>query len=155
MTVAAGLGCRRGVAAQAVLDLLREATARAGLRPDVLAIPDFKHDEPGLFEAARVLDLPLLRVSHAALRAEQPRCVTHSERAGEAVGVRSVAEACALAAVGPHGRLILNRITRGGVTCAFASRDADHRQAGMAGTPGPVLAGSERSALGRRRKSGH
>ncbi len=125
--IAAGLGCRHGVPAQAVIDLLQEATVRAGRRPTLLAIPDFKRDEPGLLEAARWLDLTLLRVSHAALRAEQPRCVTFSERAGEAVGVRSVAEACALAAAGLHGRLILNRMTRGGVTCAFALEDADHQ----------------------------
>ena len=126
--IAAGLGCRHGVPAEAVTDLLGEAIARAGRRPTLLAIPDFKRYEPGLIEAARRLDLTLLRVSHAALRAEQPRCVTFSERAGEAVGVRSVAEACALAASGPQGRLILNRIARGGVTCAFALADADDRE---------------------------
>ena len=123
MIVAAGLGCRHGVAAQAVLDLLREAIDRAGLRPDLIAIPDFKRDEPGLSEAAEVLELELRRVSGAALRAEQPRCVTRSDRVEEAVGVRSVAEACALAAVGAGGRLILPRIARGGVTCALAVSD--------------------------------
>ena len=118
--IAAGLGCRHGIAAGTVVELLAEAIERAGMRPDLLAVPDFKRDEPGLVEAAHRLGLPLLHVSHAALRAEQPRCVTFSERAGEAVGVRSVAEACALAAVGPEGRLLLNRISRAGATCALA-----------------------------------
>ena len=118
--IAAGLGCRHGVPAQAVIDLLALATARTGTRPTLLAIPDFKREEPGLSEAARTLGLPLLRISNLALRAEQPRCVTFSERAEAAVGVRSVAEACALAAVGAEGWLILERITLGGVTCAFA-----------------------------------
>ena len=125
--IAAGLGCRHGVPAEAVVDLLQEAIVRAGRRPTLLAIPDFKRDEPGLIDAARRLGLTLLRIPHAALHAEQPRCVTFSERAGDAVGVRSVAEACALAATGPHGRLILTRIAHGGVTCAFALEDADHR----------------------------
>ena len=123
MTVAAGLGCRHGVAAHAVLDLLREAIDRAGVRPHLIAVPDFKRHEPGLNEAAQVLELALLRVSAAALRAEQPRCVTRSDRVGAAVGVRSVAEACALAAVGAGGRLLLPRIARGGVTCALAVAD--------------------------------
>ncbi len=119
----AGLGCRHGIAAAAVIALVREAEARAGLRPALLAIPGFKRDEPGLLEAARALGLPLLRVSADALRAEQPRCVTGSERVADAVGVRSVAEACALAAAGPAGRLLLPRIARAGVTCALAVVD--------------------------------
>ncbi len=121
--IAAGLGCRHGVPAQAVIDLLAEASACTGMRPTLLAIPDFKRDEPGLFEASRRLGLRLLRVSSAALRAEQPRCVTFSEQVGRVVGMRSVAEACALAAVGPEGRLVLNRIAGVGVTCAFAVTD--------------------------------
>ncbi len=119
----AGLGCRHGVAAAAVIELVREAGARAGARPVLLAIPCFKRDEPGLLEAARALRLPLLRVTGADLRAEQPRCVTRSDRVADAVGVRSVAEACALAAAGPAGRLILPRIARAGVTCALAVVD--------------------------------
>lgn len=125
MAVVAGLGCRHGVAAEAVVALLDEAMARAGLRPALLAIPDFKRCEPGLAEAARRLGLELRRVSHEALRAEQPRCVTRSGRVEAAVGVRSVAEACALAVAGPRGRLILPRIARAGVTCAFAAGDND------------------------------
>ena len=119
----AGLGCRHGVTAAAVTELVREAGARAGLRPALLAIPSFKRDEPGLLEAARTLRLPLLRVSSDELRAQQPRCVTRSDRVADAVGVRSVAEACALAVAGAEGRLILPRIARAGVTCALAVVD--------------------------------
>jgi cobalt-precorrin 5A hydrolase len=125
VSVVAGLGCRHGVASEAVIALLDEAISRAGLRPALLAIPDFKRAEPGLVEAARRLGLELRRVSHDALRAEQPRCVTRSERVEGAVGLRSVAEACALAAAGPQARLVLPRIAREGVTCAFAAGDSD------------------------------
>ena len=121
--VVAGLGCRHGVSARAVIALLEEAIGLVGMRPALLAVPDFKREEPGLFKAAGELELEVLRVGHAALRAEQPRCVTRSGRVAAAVGVSSVAEACALAAVGPEGRLILNRIAREGVTCAFAVTD--------------------------------
>ncbi|WP_428390909.1 cobalamin biosynthesis protein [Lichenicoccus sp.] len=123
MRVAAGLGCRRGVPARAVRDLLEQAAARAGVAPTLLAIPDFKHDEPGLVEAARGAGLALLRISPAELRAQQPRCVTRSARVRSATGVDSVAEACALAATAPGGRLVLPRITAQGVTCAIAVAD--------------------------------
>ena len=123
MRVAAGLGCRRGVPAQAVRDLLALAAARAGLAPTLLAIPDFKHDEPGLAEAARGAGLALLRITPADLLAQQPHCVTSSARVRAATNVASVAEACALAATAPCGRLVLPRVTAEGVTCAIAVAD--------------------------------
>ncbi|WP_240759953.1 cobalamin biosynthesis protein [Lichenicoccus roseus] len=122
--VAAGLGCRRGVPAAAVLALLRACAAEAGSTPGLLAVPDFKRDEPGLDEAARRLGLTLLRVPNDQLRAQQPRCVTRSARVEDAVGLPSVAEACALAALGPQARLLLPRRAADGVTCAFALLEA-------------------------------
>jgi len=121
----AGLGCRRGVPAASVLALLDQAARAAGGAPSRLAVPDFKHDEPGLWQAASSLGLPVLRVSHEALRAQQRRCVTRSARVESRVGVLSVAEACALAAAGPGGRLVLARISRNGVTCALAAPALD------------------------------
>ena len=122
--IAAGLGCRRGVPEAAVLALLRACMEEAGADPDLLAVPDFKRDEPGLHAAARQLGLTLLRVPNDELRAQQPRCVTRSLRVADAVGLPSVAEACALAALGPHARLLLPRRAVDGVTCAFALLDA-------------------------------
>nr|WP_321985828.1 cobalamin biosynthesis protein [uncultured Lichenicoccus sp.] len=116
----AGLGCRRGTRADAVVALVRACAAEAGRVPDLLAVPEFKHDEPGLDEAARVLGLELRRVPNEVLRAQQPRCVTRSDRVEAAVGLRSVAEACALAALGPQARLLLPRRAADGVTCALA-----------------------------------
>ena len=121
--MAAGLGCRHGVAAAAVIDLVREATARSGLRPDLLATPDFKRLEPGLARAADQLGLVLRHVGRDALRAQQPRCITRSQRVADAVGVGSIAEACALAALGAGARLALPRIAKAGVTCAIAVSD--------------------------------
>ncbi len=121
--VAAGLGCRQGVPAESVIALLGEAAARSGLRPDVLAIPDFKRDEAGLRLAASRLGLALLHISDAALRAQQPHCVTGNERVRGAVGFASIAEACARAAAGSGAWLALPRISRAGVTCALAVSD--------------------------------
>ena len=119
--IVAGLGCRRGTAAEAVVALVRACATEAGRSPDLLAVPAVKRDEPGLAEAALLLGLELLRVPGEALRAQQPRCVTRSDRAEAAVGLRSVAEACALAALGREARLLLPRRAAAGVTCALAS----------------------------------
>ncbi|WP_428376845.1 cobalamin biosynthesis protein [Lichenicoccus sp.] len=119
--IVAGLGCRRQIPAAAVVALVRACAAEAGRMPDLLAVPDFKRDEPGLHQAARLLGLELRRVPSEALREQQPRCVTRSERVEAAVGLHSVAEACALAALGPQAHLLLPRRSAAGVTCAFAS----------------------------------
>lgn len=116
-TALAGLGCRPGASAEAVLALLREAEGRSGRRIVRLAAPFFRQGMPALEEAARRLGLPLDWIGHAALLAVQPRCPTRSEAALRATGLASVAEGCALAA---GGALLLPRIAEGGVSCALA-----------------------------------
>jgi cobalt-precorrin 5A hydrolase len=111
----AGIGCRTGVSAEAVLAILRDAG-----QPGVLAVPDFRRAEPGIGEAAAALDLRILWIARAALKGEQGRCLTRSARAEAEVGLSCVAEAAALAGAGPGSRLVLPRIARGGVTCAVA-----------------------------------
>lgn len=121
-----GLGCRAGRPAETILDLI--ATALAGLPPAHgkirLATSTAKLAEPGIAEAARRLGLPLDGFSPAALAAEGPRLATPSARVQALTGLPGVAEAAALAAVGPQGKLILPRITAAGVSCAIAEREA-------------------------------
>jgi cobalt-precorrin 5A hydrolase len=116
--IVAGIGCRTGVTAAAVLALLRVAMQTAA--PDALAVPAFRRAEPGLGEAATRLNLPILWVERDALKGEQGRCLTRSARAEAEVGLSCVAEAAALSAAGAGARLILPRIAGGGVTCALA-----------------------------------
>jgi cobalt-precorrin 5A hydrolase len=116
--IVAGLGCRTKVTAEAILALLREAAAAGA--PDALAAPAFRQDEPGIAAASAALGLPVLWVDRAALKGEQGRCLTRSARAEAEVGLASVAEAAALSAAGPGSRLVMPRITGGGVTCAVA-----------------------------------
>ena len=116
--IVAGIGCRRGCPAEAIVALVRAAEAMA--EPvGALAAPAFKRDEPGLQQAADRLGIPLLFVEDAALAAAQARCVTRSEAAERATGFASVAEAAAL---GAGGVLVLPRLTGAGVTCALARR---------------------------------
>lgn len=118
--VIAGVGCRTGCTAAAIVALVQDASARAGRAVAALAAPEFKQDEAGLREAARRLALPLLLVGPEDLAAAQPDCPTGSPAAERATGFASVAEGSALAASGPGGRLLLARIAGGGATCALA-----------------------------------
>ncbi len=116
--IVAGIGCRRGATADAIVALVRCAEARAE-PAQALAAPAFKRDEPSLHEAAARLGVPLLLVDDDAMQAAQARCVTRSQAAERATGLASVAEA---AAIGDGGVLLLPRLAGGGVTCALARR---------------------------------
>jgi len=127
--VVAGLGSRRACEAHEIVALVGEAIDRArnhaGIgrcRVTALAAPAFKKDERALLDAATDLGLPLLWIEEAAMHAAEPRCETRSDRALEATGFASVAEAAALAAAGPGSRLILPRINSAAATCALAER---------------------------------
>ncbi len=115
----AGVGCRRGCGAAAIIALVRRAEQAAGGRVVAIAAPAWKRGEPGLHAAAAALGLPLVFVDQAALAAAQAGCRTRSEAALRAVGVASVAEGAALAAAG--GRLLLPRIDGEAATCAVAT----------------------------------
>ncbi|MGI4809539.1 MAG: cobalamin biosynthesis protein [Janthinobacterium lividum] len=116
----AGLGLRRGCKATEILALVQQAGTAVGRPISAMAAPSFRRGEPGLIEAAAYLQVDLLMIDDHALHAMQPRCVTHSTLVERAVGHSSVAEASALAAAGPRGRLILPRIKSRSVTCALA-----------------------------------
>jgi cobalt-precorrin 5A hydrolase len=116
--IVAGIGCRTGCDAIAILAVVRAAERQAGRKADRLAAPSFK--APQAEAAAALLRIPCSLVDPADLAAAQPSCVTRSARAQAAVGVASVAEGSALAAAGPGARLILPRIATPQATCALA-----------------------------------
>ncbi|HTH99751.1 MAG TPA: cobalamin biosynthesis protein, partial [Acidisoma sp.] len=108
--IVAGIGCKTGISAEAVVALLLAAGEEGPGAPDLLAVPEFRRGEEGIAEAAETLGIPILWIDRAALRGEQGRCLTRSARAQREVGLASVAEAAALAGAGPGGRLVLARI---------------------------------------------
>jgi len=118
--IVAGIGCRRGCPAADIVALVQLAQRQAGCRVGALAAPEFKRDEAGLHEAARLLDVGLRFIDATALAAVQPHCPTRSTAAAEHAGVASVAEGSALAVTG--GTLLLARIANGKATCALAAR---------------------------------
>lgn len=122
--VAVGIGCDRQTPATEIEALLQACLTEAALERRTircLATVDLKATEPGLIALARQLDLPLNVFSVATLEAETPRLANPSEIVFRAIGCHGVAEAAALAAVGPFGRLILPKRRSKRATCALAA----------------------------------
>ena len=118
--LAIGIGCRSGVAADAIVALVRDTLARAALQLGgaMLCTIDAKADEAGLRLAAAKLDIRVVYLSQKALAAiETP---TRSQASLARFGTGSVAESAALAGAGPDATLIVQRVARDGVTCAVA-----------------------------------
>ncbi len=123
--IVAGIGCRTGCGADEIVALIGDAVRAsriANCKFTALAAPRFKEGEAGLREAAGRMHLPLLLIDDAAMKAAEPRCPTRSDKALQATGFYSVAEAAALAAAGANGRLVLPRIASAMATCALAER---------------------------------
>ena len=121
--IVAGIGFRRGVAADEIVALVEQALQRASLSRDALAklaTIDALADLPAFTETARRLAVSAIAVEVSELYAAATRVKTQSARSIAAHGVGSVAEATALAVAGPCAELILERIALSSATCALA-----------------------------------
>jgi cobalt-precorrin 5A hydrolase len=120
--VAIGVGCRAGVAGEAIAALARRALAEGGSPAGEVAMFTLaaKADEPGIVEAARLLGAELRALPLAALNAEAGRILTPSVAAEARFGAPNIAEAAALAGAGAGGRLVGPRLAADGATCAIA-----------------------------------
>lgn len=121
--IVAGLGCKAGATADAVLAAIAAALQTYAVERETLnalASSEKKAIEPGIREAAIILSLPLHVVAEDLLRDAQAGTVTHSSFSMAVAGVSSVSEAAALAACGPGSALFGPRVARNGVTCALA-----------------------------------
>jgi len=120
--IAIGVGCRAGVASEAIVALARRALAEAGAPEGELAMFTLaaKAREPGLVEAARLLRAELTPLPFEALQAQAGRILTPSAAAQARFGAPNIAEAAALAGAGDGGRLIGPRLAADGATCAVA-----------------------------------
>ena len=120
--VAIGVGCRAGVAGEAIAALARRALEETGApegerRMFTLAA---KAEEPGLIEAARIIGVALMALPLAALNAQSERILTPSAPAQARFGAPNIAEAAALAGAGEGGQLLGPRLAADGATCAIA-----------------------------------
>ena len=120
LSAAVGVGCRSGATVAAIVACVREAGARAAREVASLHTgTDVR--APALETAAAQLGLPLIRHDCAALAATAGRVVSHSSRVTNLFGVGSLAEAAALAGAGEGARLIVNKFSADGVSCAVAA----------------------------------
>lgn len=125
--LAVGLGCERGAAPEELTGLVTETLATAGLAPGAVALVaslDLKADEPALHAAAAHLGVPARFFPAERLEAETPRLTAPSDTVFQAVGCHGVAEAAALAAAGPDGRLVVTKRKSARATCAVAQATA-------------------------------
>jgi cobalt-precorrin 5A hydrolase len=116
-----GVGCRKGTPAAHIVEAVRRALHLAGADLSLvrlLASADVKAEEPGLLEAARLLDAPLRLIASGEIRASL-RAFAQSEFVKRKVGLPAVAEPCALLA-GRRTRLLLPKTIIYGVTVAVA-----------------------------------
>lgn len=116
-----GLGCNRGTAAGEMDELVTRVLAEAGLSPRALAglaSATAKADEAGLLALARARGLETIFYDAQTLDAVAVPNPSHQPR--RHLGTRSVAEAAALIAAGPGGRLLVEKQKSGNVTLAVA-----------------------------------
>lgn len=124
--IVAGIGCRKGVAATAVIAAVDAALAeyrRERAELSRLATGAAKRDETAIVIAAGMLGVPLHYVGEEALAEVAPLLSTHSEKSAEATGSPSLSEASALAVAGENGALLGPRVVAGQVTCALAEME--------------------------------
>ena len=120
--ISLGIGCRKGVSAGAIEQIVREALGRAGLpltAVNAVASIDIKKDEPGLVSFCAAHGLPFAVYSAEELNAA-PGEFTASEFVKSTVGVDSVCERAAVVNAG-NGTIIARKYAKNGVTAAFAA----------------------------------
>jgi len=123
--VAAGVGCRKNVAAGAIIEAVQKAFQEAGLSIkslNCLASGEFKAEEKGLLEAARHFKVPLKIFECRQIEGAIDENSTRSAFVQSQVGVGAVAEPCAC--LGSNGGEIVVPVRREqGVTASLAEGD--------------------------------
>lgn len=121
--IVAGLGCRKGTSAEALLSAIDIACENAGISRHsiaALASGEIKRDEPGMNEVAARLGLPLHIFDEIALKQAEGRTKTVSKHSLAQTSTPSLSEAAALVAAGENSELIVARLIADGATCALA-----------------------------------
>jgi cobalt-precorrin 5A hydrolase len=119
----AGIGCRRGATADAVVAAFDLALEHCNIeRPQIAALATAadKSGEAGIADAARSLGLRLVFLTPPRLQLASAGALTVSQRVLSLKGIPSVAETAALAAAGSGARLLGPRVATPTVTCAIA-----------------------------------
>ena len=138
-----GVGCARGCQPDEMIDLVMQELTHADINAASIAgvfSVDLKADEPALHALAVMLDVPLRIFDRETLAAEAPRLASPSAVVEEEIGIPGVAEAAALAAGGPDGKLIHKKVKSANATMALALAPAPVDEPALAGRkPGRVI----------------
>ena len=121
-TVTLGVGCRKGIAPEAVMETVTEVLRDTGIFPEALcgiASIDLKKDEPALHILAETWQLPLTFYTADQLN-RLPGTFTESGFVRSVTGVDCVCERSAVCLAGAGAKLILKKQSRAGVTAALA-----------------------------------
>jgi cobalt-precorrin 5A hydrolase/precorrin-3B C17-methyltransferase len=121
--LALGVGAGRGVAVAELAELARAVLAESGFTSQAVACIaslDRKSDEPAILALGEAYGVPVRFFDAATLSKEEARVPNPSEHVRAIVGTPSSAEAAALAAAGPGGRLIVTKRKSARATCAIA-----------------------------------
>lgn len=117
-----GIGCRKGVAAQAVAQAVRQVLSEAGLEERAVkcaASIDLKAREPGLLEYCREAGIPIRFYAAETLMAVEGS-FTASEFVKKTTGADNVCERAAMVGA---GRLLVKKTALEGVTVAVAAEN--------------------------------
>lgn len=113
-----GIGCRKGIKKEEVLDTIRKALDACRISPhEVFAYTTTakKYYETGLHEAIASLSAGLIFLDDEMINAQSPRSPSRAGR----IGLLGVAEPCALA-LSKHKELVMEKTVFGRVTIAIA-----------------------------------
>lgn len=124
-TYIVGIGCRKGVTAEVIVEAVHSSLQKAGVSPGnvrVLSTVDIKKHETGLIDAARSLGIPLRFIQSGEIRA-CARSFGISRTALRLVNLPAVAEPAALLA-GRRTSLIQKKTIYRGVTVAIARENS-------------------------------
>lgn len=124
--LALGMGGSSGVTLDELLVVAEQVLAQGSCsRPDAIATLSTKRGEPVWAELASHYACALCFFDAVRLEQETPRLKNPSDAVFRAVGCHGVAEAAALAAVGPNGMLAVGKTTSVRATAALAIADSD------------------------------
>ncbi|TCS65156.1 precorrin-3B C(17)-methyltransferase [Varunaivibrio sulfuroxidans] len=121
--LAIGVGCERGCTGEELIGLVEETLAGANLAQGSCAVVvslDLKMDEDAVHGVAEKLGIAARFFTAERLEKETPRLANPSDVVFAEVGCHGVAEAAALAAVGPSGALVVTKRKSKRATVAIA-----------------------------------
>ncbi|MDW7729918.1 MAG: cobalamin biosynthesis protein [Bacillota bacterium] len=121
LSIAAGVGCRRGIPVEAIINMIEQGFKDAGRSLSslaCLATGEFKSDEEGLLQAAAYFRVPLKIYTRPEIAGALEESIL-SDFVKEQVGVGAVAEPCARLASGSGEIIMPTRREKGG-TLALA-----------------------------------